>query len=287
MKTAYRFMTLILVGALVSGGVVSVRAEIGSEEKRGARALFLDPTSRVTVMANNDPEPLITPSSYQQNTPVSYQPANTGLMYYVELRESRGSSEVLRVNATRDFRSGESIRLRFTSNINGYLFITQEQNNGPRQLLFPDRKAYAGSNRVQAFRDTAIPSERAWFTFDNNPGEIRLQVFLVAADKLEQIPDVIRSLTAPGNISNESRKAQDMLIAEGKPRGSRALMIEVDEVGRNHLPATYVVSDNDAIVPIEIILNHVSGAQQQQSVGGTVSIIEAGYSGEIITVSRN
>jgi len=265
MKIAYSLMTVVLVGALMCGSVFLIGQEA---EKKGARALFFDTTTigSPPLMSGDKIDPLppnpggnasvprtnnITLANFD-SPPVQ---KNKGLMYYVELIKPNGKE---RVNASRVFESGEKIKISFQSNINGYLFITQEQNNGPRELLFPGENVK--DNQVEAFKNTVVPSEKHSFTFVDPPGELRLQVFLVAADKLEKIPDAMRSMITSPTISNESKKEQDILIAEAKPKGSRALKIEEDN--DKYLPATYVVSDNDILVPIEIILTHRSKQQR-------------------------
>jgi len=263
MKIAYSLMTVVSVGVLMYGSVFLIGQEA---EKKGGKALFLDTTTMVTVTSgdtsdlppspggNSAPDagvPLRNNNITLTNFDSSHVQKNKGLMYYVELIKPGG--EALRVNTSRVFESGQKIKIYFQSNIDGYLFITHDQDN-ERKLLFPDKNVK--DNRVKAFENTVVPSEKYSFTFDDNPGEIRLQVFFAAADEIGKIPDVIRSMTTSPAISNESKKKQDMLIAEAKPRGSKALKIEEDR--DEYHPATYVVSDDDILVPIEIVLTHRS-----------------------------
>src|ERR1700760_4686336 len=81
----------------------------------------------------------------------------TGLKYWVELVQP-DSSQLLRVNATRIFHSGERIRLHLQSNVEGRIMLFQLNSDGTSQLLFPDRRLNHGDNHIQAGTDTAIPA---------------------------------------------------------------------------------------------------------------------------------
>ena len=99
----------------------------------------------------------------------------SAMMYWVELIKPGGESQ--RVTTDQVFRSGESIRLHFQSNVAGRLTIAQLRPDGSSQVLFPDSRVNAGDNLIEAKVDTAIPPSGR-FRFDNETGTDRLMVFL-------------------------------------------------------------------------------------------------------------
>jgi hypothetical protein len=233
-------------------------------EKKGAKALYYDTTSQVTVAgatgqaAGQKAVNAVAKkaSSEQQGTPnAPALKANTGLMYYVELIKPNG--ELLRVNTSRAFRSGEKIRLHFQSNMNGRLVILQRQQDGTAQKLYPDMRINGGDNKILAGVDTVIPSKEAWFTFDNNPGEERIMVFLTT----ESSYGAISAQVATPTINNDNAGRLASRITQ-QQHGSKALVLEVDD--KSESPATYAVAPvpqasanpDSEIVALEIVLNH-------------------------------
>ncbi len=99
----------------------------------------------------------------------------SAMMYWIELVKPSGETQ--RVTTDQVFRSGESIRLHFQSNVAGRLTIAQIRPNGSSQVLFPDSRVSAGDNLIEAKVDTAVPPS-GHFRFDNEIGTDRLMVFL-------------------------------------------------------------------------------------------------------------
>lgn len=228
-----------------------------SEQQPGAKALFYDTTSNVTV-SGGPPQGSGSPRQPSKPAAPRITKPTTGLMYYVELVKPSG--EMLRVNSTRVFRSGERIRLHFQTNVDGRLVIVQKQKDGSSQVLYPDKRINGGDNRIKASFDTIIPSEKAWFRFDNKPGEEKIMVFLTT----ESGYDTIRRDVAEENL--DGKKTLTLASRIERQRGSKALVLEVDE--KSEKPATYVVASVSAskekaqaqepagLVTTEIVLNH-------------------------------
>jgi len=138
------------------------------------------------------------------------------------------NGELMRVNNNRAFLSGEKIRIHFQSNVDGRLMIFQQEKNGVMRRLYPDSRINGGDNRIMARVDTIIPSATAWLTFDDDPGEERLTVFLAT----EQGYNDLRSQTAapvdqvvldPGyNQYNAAPPVQSARPQVGSMQNSRA-----------------------------------------------------------------
>src|SRR5258708_2864539 len=131
----------------------------GNSPIAGAKALFYDQTSGATVQSG----------SRKAGAKPPRAAVNLGLKYWIELVRP-DSPEILQVNSTRVFHSGERIRLHLESNVDGRILLVQKASNGSLQTLFPDPKINGGDDHIKAMTDTAIPSGNGWFIFDNSPG---------------------------------------------------------------------------------------------------------------------
>jgi hypothetical protein len=98
-----------------------------------------------------------------------------GFKYWIELIEAPGAPPV-RVNDQRIFKSGERIRLHFQANSTGAVTIIQVGESGTSAILFPSAASHLTDNVLRAGVDRALPSEKAWFKFDDHPGKEKLLV---------------------------------------------------------------------------------------------------------------
>ena len=233
-----------------------------------AKALFRDPTSSVSVQASSAvPRPTSTaqkttaeprPGSPVQTEAVlsSSLPEVTGLMYWVEIRSDQG--QLLRVNSTRTFRSGERIRLHVTSNVDGQLAILQSQDGGPFTRLFPTRAGASG--RVRKYEEQTLPSKDGWFRFDNKPGDLRLMLMVQADETAPRSGEV--QLPQNRMSSAEERLLEEQMRTQiDRLRGSKALVVEEDSSAGQ--AATYTVVDTrkaedvpKGLAAVEVKLTH-------------------------------
>lgn len=231
-----------------------------AQDQAGAKALFHDPTSGVTVQSSNAPvrRPVNRPKA-PAPAPGPARPAPvdevTGLRYWIEVQTPQG--QMLRVNTNRLFRSGERMRLHVESNVDGSLVILQSQDGGPFTKLFPTAN---GTGRVEKFKPQILPSEKGWFRFDAKPGDIRLMMMVQGA---QQAPQQLAANNVPGRLSEqEERQLEARMRAQiDRLKGSKALVVEEDSASAE--PASYVVVDtrkeaqvDKGTVAVEIKLAH-------------------------------
>ena len=129
--------------------------------------------------------PLLTPASAEE------KPPGIALGYTLFMRAPTG--EAKRVSTTREFKSGDSVRLLIETNTDGYLYIFNAENDGDALMIFPNAKLQRGANFVRAHVPYEIPSSAEadenlrWLSFDDRPATERVY-FIVARKPLEDVP---------------------------------------------------------------------------------------------------
>src|SRR5437588_553212 len=124
----------ILPVAFFAGFII---AQTSAPEK-GAKALFLDPTSGAAVSAKPIHPVSQSASVSVRKLPDTSSSVNAGIMYYIERQRPDGQLE--RVTPSVTFRSGDRIRVQLKSNVNGTLTIAQRNPDGGSTVLFPDAR---------------------------------------------------------------------------------------------------------------------------------------------------
>jgi hypothetical protein len=237
-----------------------------AQSEQGAKALFHDSTSGVTLQSPGAPKPTPRPTTTTSTTtstrPASPKPAPvTGLMYYVELLQPSG--EALRVNTTRGFRSNDRIRFHVLSNVSGRLAILQSENGGAFEPLFPHPQLRGGDDRVESGVETVIPMR-----FDSRPGKIKL-LMMVTAASAPQPPQERRS-EAPAPSVPRPQAPYDPRAPIGKPRppdegqilaqirlqqgaGSKGLKVETDDSPKQAAQYAVSVASPESKLPAGVV----------------------------------
>ena len=230
LKATIWFMALV-VGAGLFGQAV----------EKGAKAIFLDTqTGRMTMPMQARPAAARQAAKAQAGS--VQVPAITGLMYYLELLEPSG--QLVRVNSTRTFHSGDKVRLHVSSNVDGSLVILQRQDQGAFERLFPAASMPTLAAFVKKGVDTVLPTASGWFKFDERPGEIHLLMMLTAAAESSR----------PAPVSFDDR-AEMMLAFNKIQHGSKGLMVEADDSPKNGYEVRLVDSTRDkTLTPGQIVV---------------------------------
>jgi hypothetical protein len=114
-----------------------------------------------------------------------------GLGYTLFMKDASGRE--VRVEPSREFRNGDSVRLALEPNVDGYLYIFDAENDSAPQMIYPDPRLDAGDNSVEAHVPIEIPSSEEtderlrWFTFYGNGGNEHLYV-VVTREPLSGVP---------------------------------------------------------------------------------------------------
>lgn len=144
-----------------------------------------------TETANN--AAAITPANNEgaNFSTANFSPGSIGLGYTLYMRDANG--DALRVDPSRVFHAGESLRIVLEANTDGYLYVFHTENEKEPQMIFPDARLGRGNNFVRAHVPYEVPSnmeadERLrWFVFDGTPASERLYI-VVTRQPLADIP---------------------------------------------------------------------------------------------------
>lgn len=121
-----------------------------------------------------------------------------GIGYTLYMRDANGRG--VRVEPTREFHNGDSVRLSLEPNVDGYLYIFDVENDGAPQMIYPDARLDGGDNFVEAHVPVETPSSEEsderlrWFAFYGNSGTDHL-FMVVTREPLKSVP------TAEGLVS--------------------------------------------------------------------------------------
>lgn len=119
------------------------------------------------------------------------EPQAIGLGYTLFMKDASGRE--VRVEPSREFHNGDSVRLALEPNVDGYLYIFDAENESAPQMIYPDPRLDAGDNSVEAHVPIEIPSSEEtderlrWFTFYGNGGNEHLYV-VVTREPLNGVP---------------------------------------------------------------------------------------------------
>lgn len=103
----------------------------------------------------------------------------------LERKEGKGWT---RVEPTRVLASGDTLRFRFKSNFDGYLYVTNLGTSGSYNLLFP-RQETGLKNVVKANQEYVVPSTDASFRVEG-PAGYESVYWLVSPVALGNLPDL-------------------------------------------------------------------------------------------------
>jgi len=154
--------------------------------------------------AGSSPAPSNPAPKEQPDTPSTELP-RLGLRYSVLM----GSKEV---DSQQSFRSGDSFRLRLTTNEPTYVYVVIKESQGNWKPLFPSPEIENNNNYVAAGQQIVVPGEQE-FIFDSHPGEEKLVVVVSRQPErdLERLVDAVRRQSEPGGTPVLANKSDAVL----------------------------------------------------------------------------
>jgi hypothetical protein len=183
-----------------------------------------------------------------------------GLRYAV-IQEVEPGREVT-VDPAKEFHSGDRVRFEFESNLEGYLYVTQEGSSGMWNVLFPDARINSGTNHVQKRLPYSVPARPKYFVFNDVPGNEKVMVVLCKSP-VKDLPAEAKPSpqTVDQNVINElnsSLKTRDLVFEKDEGTGS-APVATVPTASTVPTGSTFVVNrnENGQAVVVTISLKHV------------------------------
>lgn len=154
------------------------------------------------------------------------QPAAAGLM--VKLLQVQPDGSTRYVSTRKTFASGDRFKLEVRPNIQGYVYLFNQEEGGERTLVYP---VDAAPRRVDQGQKLQLPGKDA-FEFDDRPGRERLTLVLAKAPieadeagkkfKLNPI-----QVGGKGQAVEETQKGKGIVIVapEDRYEGGRAQLV--------------------------------------------------------------
>jgi hypothetical protein len=110
------------------------------------------------------------------------------------------NGRAVRVEPSREFHNGDSVRIALEPNVDGYLYVFHTEGDGAPEMIYPDWRLDGGENWLEAHVPLEVPSSEEtderlrWFTFYGNAGIERLYV-VVSREPLPGVPTGERLVT--------------------------------------------------------------------------------------------
>ena len=165
---------------------------------------------------------------------------NAGLRFRLIQKVADGGESDVDPNKT--FKSGDSVRFAFESNIDGFLYVVQQGSSGNWTVLFPNPDINGGRNQIKKGEQYNVPDE-AWFTFDDNPGTENVFVFL-SRDQVSELPGFNRPVTRMESVQagvvrdlQNQIKSRDLIFERERPAAGAkpsqsTFVVNREEVGK-------------------------------------------------------
>jgi len=147
-------------------------------------------SARNTNTAKNTNSSSARAASANKNSSTA-RPESIGLGYTLFMRDINGRA--VRIDPTREFKSGDRIRISLEPNIDGYVYVFHTEGGGAPEMIYPDARLEGGDNWIEAHVPIDVPStvetdERLkWFQFYGNPATEHLYV-VVTREPLAEVP---------------------------------------------------------------------------------------------------
>jgi hypothetical protein len=235
--------TLCSLFVLLCACALSGQEAVNPPDKQGAKELFwsLQMEAGEELVISSPKE---RPKEKSGHPPKSPTPAGQllSLRYWIELR-GPSSSEGDMVTESRTFKSGEKIRFYFSSSTGGYISLAQRNKDGTLKLLFPNAAKGLEDTSIKPLVDRTLPSENAWFKFDDKPSTERIVIlFAASAKKLEAL------------IQEAVHSQVPERVVVGQ-QGSKDLVLEIEEAAPTKV-GTYLISRDGRPILQDIELKH-------------------------------
>ena len=139
--------------------------------------------------------------------------------------EMTRDGETITVLPTEEFKSGDKVRLIFSTNRDGHIYWLSKGTSGEYQVLFPTAQA-GMDNKVVRNQEYTVPTKGAW-RFDDNKGTETV-VCILAPEPIADLDKAVQ-LADAGNKEEASRLVASIVDAHETNRTTRDLVFEEED----------------------------------------------------------
>ena len=140
----------------------------------------------------------------------------------VEMQRNGQTTTVL---PSEEFKSGDKVRLIFSTNKDGHIYWLSKGTSGQYQVLFPTAKA-GMDNTVTRNKEYTVPTRGGW-RFDNNKGTETL-VCVLSPDSIPDLDKAVQ-LSDAGNRQDASKIVEGIVNEHETKRTTRDLVFEEED----------------------------------------------------------
>ncbi len=140
-----------------------------------------------------------TTKSTQTTKPANDKPADNPLGLKFTIVQDDGTGKLVEVDPTKEFATGDSIRLQMEVNADAYVYLLSRGSSGSMNFLFPEA---AEDNRLKPFRSVQVPAAGEPIHFADPSGT---EILYILASK-KPIDDLQRLIPAHGPSGGSTEK---------------------------------------------------------------------------------
>lgn len=166
----------------------------------------------------------------------------------VEMTRDGKTSTVL---PTEDFKSGDKVRLIFSSNKDGHVYWLAKGTSGEYQVLFPTQKT-GMDNSIQRNKEYTVPVKGAW-KFDDKKGTETL-VAVLSPKPLENLDRAVK-MASEGDRQGASSIVADVVNGHEKKRTTRDLVFEEEDDEDVNTKSQKANGDEPFVATYELVHN--------------------------------
>lgn len=165
--------------------------------------------------------------------------------------EMTRDGKISTVLPTEEFKSGDKVRLIFSTNKDGYVYWLAKGTSGQYQVLYPNKKA-GMDNSVTRNKEYTVPTKGAW-RFDDKKGTETL-VCVLSPNRVDDLDKAVQ-LSNSGDRKSASDIVAGIVSSHETKRTTRDLVFEEEDVddvntksqkaeGNEPFVATYELTHN-------------------------------------------
>jgi type II secretory pathway pseudopilin PulG len=137
---------------------------------------------------------------------------------------TNASGETISVPSDNEFKSGDKIKLRYTTNTDGYAYWLAKMSSGKYTILFPSKES--GSNNFVKKNENQTVPVKGYFRFDDTPGTEEL-LLIFGTDKIPELEQAV--LEASNNNGVVSENVTQVASVESKEESTTRDLVFEDE----------------------------------------------------------